>query len=188
MGVNLGFVIIKKKPKWKPTSYPPIFQSTSSTSSTSDPWLDSASKSWMTTWGTRSSWNTIWCFSSWPLSPWDQVDICFIPGYLMTFLMQPEQMGANKSLWVSWHHLKLLVTLILFMPVYKFLPILSTGIVTARFFWLVALVFLSPMAKYYREHYSRLAQVKTQWYYDSHPLYLKNILSLIIQWQGISVQ
>jgi hypothetical protein len=75
---------------------------------------------------------------------------------MMTFLLNPQSMGSGKNLWISWHHLKLLVTLVLFMPIYKFLPILSTGIVTARFFWLIALVFLSPMAKYYREHYSKL--------------------------------
>ncbi len=80
----------------------------------------------------------------------------------MTFLLEPQRMGANRGMWVSWHHLKLLVTLILFLPIYKFLPILSTGIVTARFLWFVALVFLSPMAKYYREHYTKLIEVKTQ--------------------------
>jgi len=69
-------------------------------------------------------------------------------------------MGANKNLWVSWHHLKLLVTFILFLPIYRFLPLLSSGIINARFFWLVALAFLSPMAKYYREHYSTPTNIK----------------------------
>jgi hypothetical protein len=81
---------------------------------------------------------------------------------MMTFLFQTKQMGANKSLWITWHNVKLLVTLILFLPVYKFLPVLSSGIVTARFLWFVALIFLSPMAKFYREHYSKLTEVKTQ--------------------------
>ena len=88
---------------------------------------------------------------------------CNMLGYMMTFLFQTSQMGANKNLWISWHNLKLLVTLILFLPVYKFLPVLNTGIVTARFIWFVALIFLSPMAKFYREHYSRFAELKTQW-------------------------
>lgn len=80
----------------------------------------------------------------------------------MTFLLKPQEMGENKSLWVSWHHLKLLVTLLLFLPIYKFLPIISTGIVTARFLWFVALIFLSPMAKYYREYYTKFTEVKKQ--------------------------
>lgn len=81
---------------------------------------------------------------------------------MMTFLLRPERMGENKNLWVSWHNIKLLVTLILFLPIYKFLPVLGSGIVTARFIWLVSLVFLSPIAKYYREHYSKLVEYKKE--------------------------
>lgn len=83
-------------------------------------------------------------------------------GYMMTFLLRPERMGENKNMWISFHHFKLLGTLILFLPIYKFLPILSSGIVTARFIWLVVLVFLSPIAKYYREHYAKQIEYKKE--------------------------
>ena len=76
------------------------------------------------------------------------VYICI--GYMLTMLYEPQRMGEQKKLWISWHNLKLLVTLMLFLPVYKFIPLLHGGIVNARFYWLLVLIVLSPAARFYR--------------------------------------
>lgn len=62
-------------------------------------------------------------------------------------------MGDNRKLWISWHHVKLLVTLVLFIPIYKFVPLLDSSIVNVRFYWLLVLVLVSPAARFYREYF-----------------------------------
>jgi hypothetical protein len=71
-------------------------------------------------------------------------------------------MGENKKLWISWHHLKLLITLILFSPIYKYIPVLSGEIVNARFYWMIALIILSPAARFYREHFVKKHELKKE--------------------------
>lgn len=59
-------------------------------------------------------------------------------------------MGERRKLWISWNHIKLLITLVLFSPIQKFIPLLSENLMYVRFYWLVVVIFLSPAARFYR--------------------------------------
>ena len=74
-------------------------------------------------------------------------------GFINTFLLKPKRMGQDRKLWISWHHIKLLITLILFTPVFKYIPVLSGEVVNFRFYWIAALVLVSPAARFYREYF-----------------------------------
>ena len=90
------------------------------------------------------------------LSPWLLVyHFTNTLGFINTFLLKPKKMGENRKLWISWNHIKLLVSLIVFLPTYKFIPILSEEIVNARFFWLFVMIFVSPAARFYREYFTK---------------------------------
>ena len=71
-------------------------------------------------------------------------------GFVNTFLLQPKKMGERRKLWISWNHIKLLITLVLFSPIYKLIPPLSDNLIYARFYWLVVVALLSPAARFYR--------------------------------------
>lgn len=71
-------------------------------------------------------------------------------GFVNTFLLQPKKMGERRKLWISWNHIKLLITLVLFSPIYKLITPLSDNLIYARFNWLVVVTLLSPAARFYR--------------------------------------
>lgn len=59
-------------------------------------------------------------------------------------------MGDRRKLWISWNHIKLLITLILFSPIYKLIPPLGDNLMNWRFYWLIIVGLLSPAARFYR--------------------------------------
>lgn len=84
-------------------------------------------------------------------------------GFINTFLLQPKKMGERRKLWISWNHIKLLITLVLFTPIQKLITPLSDNLVYARFYWLVALIFLSPAARFYREYWTKSNEINQEW-------------------------
>ena len=71
-------------------------------------------------------------------------------GFVNTLLLKPKKMGERRKLWISWNHIKLLITLVLFSPIQKVIPLLSENLMYVRFYWLIAVVLLSPAARFYR--------------------------------------
>jgi hypothetical protein len=75
-----------------------------------------------------------------------------ISGVVNMFLLKPKKMGDKKKLWMSWHHIKFIITIVLFSPVYKYL--LQDGdLVKVRFYFMCSCLLVSPFMRFYREYY-----------------------------------
>jgi hypothetical protein len=59
-------------------------------------------------------------------------------------------MGDKKKLWVGFHHLKLALTILLYLPFGKWLMADST-LASLRMYWVIAIIFTSPYMRFYRE-------------------------------------
>jgi len=75
-----------------------------------------------------------------------------ISGVVNMFILKPKTMGDKKKLWMSWHHIKFIITIVLFSPVYKYL--LQDGdLVKVRFYFMCSCLLVSPFMRFYREYY-----------------------------------
>lgn len=64
-------------------------------------------------------------------------------------------MGEKRKLWVGFHHLKLLLTVVLYTPLGK---VFGEGLVSLRMGWMLAIIVISPYMRFYREkHSARIA-------------------------------
>jgi hypothetical protein len=73
----------------------------------------------------------------------------FSIGLINTFLLKPKTMGDKKKLWMSWHHIKFIITLALFSPIYKYL-ISDNDLVKIRFYFMCTCLAVSPFMRFYR--------------------------------------
>ncbi len=65
-------------------------------------------------------------------------------------------MGEKRKLWIGFHHLKLLTSIVLFTPIVKVLPITVETRIDIQFYWMIAALILSPFARFYREYFVAL--------------------------------
>lgn len=61
-------------------------------------------------------------------------------------------MGDKKKLWMSWHHIKFVITIALFSPLYKYL-MSDNSLVNIRFYFMCACLIVSPFMRFYREYH-----------------------------------
>lgn len=59
-------------------------------------------------------------------------------------------MGEKRKLWVGFHHLKLAITLILYLPIGKWI-ISEPSLASLRMYWVLCTIFVSPYMRFYRE-------------------------------------
>ena len=63
-------------------------------------------------------------------------------------------MKSNAKIWIGWHHLKLLVSLIVLTPVINKLVSDNSQVLKVRFYLVSFLLVSSPFMRFYREYYS----------------------------------
>ena len=62
-------------------------------------------------------------------------------------------MKSNAKIWIGWHHLQLLVSLVILTPVLN--KVVDGGMaLKVRFYFVAFLLISSPFMRYYREYYS----------------------------------
>jgi hypothetical protein len=62
-------------------------------------------------------------------------------------------MGENRKLWVGYHHIKLAITLLLYLPIAKFIMSGAT-LATIRMLWVLSIIFVSAFMRFYREKHT----------------------------------
>jgi hypothetical protein len=62
-------------------------------------------------------------------------------------------MGENRKLWVGYHHSKLAITLLLYLPIAKFF-MSGEALATIRMLWVLSIIFISPFMRFYREKHT----------------------------------
>ena len=61
-------------------------------------------------------------------------------------------MGDKRKLWVGYHHLKLLVTPVLYSPLGNLIG--ESGLINLRMLWILSIIIVSPFMRFYREKWS----------------------------------
>lgn len=59
-------------------------------------------------------------------------------------------MGDKRKLWVGYHHLKLAITLLLYLPFGKML-MSGSALASLRMYWVLSIIVVSPYMRFYRE-------------------------------------
>lgn len=67
--------------------------------------------------------------------------------------MQPSQMGSKRQLWINFHWFKAIMSILVFSPLLHLLSFGKQLRIDIQFYWLIAILILSPFARYYREWY-----------------------------------
>lgn len=76
-------------------------------------------------------------------------------GFINTFLLKPkETMKSNAKIWIGWHHLQLLFSLLLLTPILNKVVEDHATVLKVRFYFVSFLLISSPFMRYYREYYS----------------------------------
>ena len=76
--------------------------------------------------------------------------LVILSGVVNTVLMRPKDMGDNRQLWMVYHHLKTLTGVALVTPVNKMLHVDVATKINMQFYWMLAIMLLSPLARFYR--------------------------------------
>jgi hypothetical protein len=80
--------------------------------------------------------------------------IFLILGFVNTFLLKPkETMKQQAKFWIGFHHLKLLLSIVILTPLIGLLAQPST-VNTIRFSFVLILLIVSPFMRYYREYHT----------------------------------
>ena len=74
-----------------------------------------------------------------------------VSGFANTFILKPKKMGEKRKLWVGYHHLKLLLTLILYTPIGK---MFGGSLITLRMWWMISIILVAPYMRFYREKHT----------------------------------
>ncbi len=67
--------------------------------------------------------------------------------------MQPSQMGDKRHLWINFHWVKAILSILIFSPLLHLLSCPKLVMIDIQFYWLITILILSPFARYYREWY-----------------------------------
>jgi hypothetical protein len=67
-------------------------------------------------------------------------------------------MGDKRKLWVGFHHIKLAITIFLYLPVAKWV-MGGSALAAARMCWVIAILLISPYMRFYREVNSKQNQI-----------------------------
>jgi hypothetical protein len=58
-------------------------------------------------------------------------------------------MGEKRKLWVGYHHIKLAITLLLYLPFAKWW-IAGSVLASLRMYWVLSAIVISPFMRFYR--------------------------------------
>lgn len=73
-------------------------------------------------------------------------------------MLQPKKMGEKRKLWVGFHHFKLALTILLYLPTAKWMMSNET-LASARMYWVFVIMAVSPYMRFYREKHATVAKI-----------------------------
>lgn len=79
-------------------------------------------------------------------------------GFVNTFLLKPkDNMKEQAKFWIGFHHVKLLLSIIILTPLIQMMASAST-VSTVRVLFVAFNLFVSPFMRFYREFYTQKHQ------------------------------
>lgn len=81
--------------------------------------------------------------------------LLMVSGFVNTLLIRPkETMKENAKIWIGWHHLQLLMSLMVLTPLLSTVVSDKATVLKVRFYFVTFLLISSPFMRYYREYHS----------------------------------
>lgn len=91
--------------------------------------------------------------------------IMILGGTINTFLQKPKvNLKEDRYFWMNSMYFKFILTCIIFTPIPKLLGFSRDGHVSLKFYSIVLMILLSPILRFYREHYTEMNKQKNNLY------------------------